>query len=1011
MRLILIVLLMPSLLSAQSTAPIASQPVSPQSANDPQLAFALAVQSLESLDRAGAPANQILEALDLVTNAGLRLVGGWPAAVPFGQRAVALYDQIGGSSAASAVAWTRLADLLDRSGRFAEARTAIDRALAHAEQVWPPLSAESIGVSVTAAIVDYHSGDLERCVRHGRRVVAFEEPRGDSVALSNALRSLALCLNGLTDPETVEMSRRARDVAARLGHSTALSRAQMTVGNTHGAWGYPLEALEALDQALHVRRAQSPPSHEWIARLLVRQADVRVQTGDWEGAQLALVEALSLFERYAPQDSEYSEGVFLSGRVRWALGDRDGARAHLTRGLDLIRQVWGDTHTVMAHRLEEYAVILADQNLAAARDVARQALDIAATRGQVLLRAPLIMAQAVADSDPGAARAWLQQAYDAVRRLNLDDKGVRVALAASTARAGDVNEAWRLWLEAEEVGRARSDALTAGLAERQALLAAKEYRESLDGLLGFLSRHGDSHRVREAFDRVIHRRAAVLDELAARRRLATSVGASDLRASWDRLAAARERLARLMVASQTVRAEILQDARAGRDAAERALAAGSGTFRANQQLLRVGFDEVRSGLPADTTLVSYVRFEDLELPTDRGRYGVFVLGPGQAGPVFVSLGSADGIDRLVTTFRSQIRRELDAAGIGGQRNERVFRKAASALRRRIWDPIVSHLGQGEQVLVVPDGPLGLINFSALPLDRDGYLIERRSIHSLTAERDVVPAPATERIPAGLIAFGNPAYDTRPQSASATAAGNAAAAGASRFRGSIATCAPFRDRRFNPLPASQRETIDVARIWSGAGSSASETLTVTGGEASETAFKFHAPGRRVLHVATHGFFLDDACDQNANGIAENALTFAGLAFAGANRRAATTGEEDDGILTAEEVAALDLSGTEWAVLSGCDTGVGTVQVGEGVLGFRRAFHAAGARTTIMSLWPVGDASTRTWMQALYQSRFRDGRSTADAVRAATLSSLRGRRTQGISTHPFYWAGFVASGDWR
>jgi len=112
-----------------------------------------------------------------------------------------------------------------------------------------------------------------------------------------------------------------------------------------------------------------------------------------------------------------------------------------------------------------------------------------------------------------------------------------------------------------------------------------------------------------------------------------------------------------------------------------------------------------------------------------------------------------------------------------------------------------------------------------------------------------------------------------------------------------------------------------------------------------------------------------------------------------------------------VASLDLSGTEWAVLSACDTGVGEIKAGEGVFGLRRAFQVAGARTVIMSLWSVDDQSTRAWMRALYEGRFQRHLSTADAVHQASLTVLRDRRARGLSTHPFFWAAFVAAGDWR
>ena len=118
-----------------------------------------------------------------------------------------------------------------------------------------------------------------------------------------------------------------------------------------------------------------------------------------------------------------------------------------------------------------------------------------------------------------------------------------------------------------------------------------------------------------------------------------------------------------------------------------------------------------------------------------------------------------------------------------------------------------------------------------------------------------------------------------------------------------------------------------------------------------------------------------------------------------------------MLTSEEVSALDLNGVEWAVLSGCDTGVGELRAGEGVFGLRRAFQVAGARTVIMSLWQVEDQATRQWMTTLYESRFMKNLSTVNAVREAGLAVLRGRRAKGLSAHPFYWAAFVASGDWR
>jgi len=207
------------------------------------------------------------------------------------------------------------------------------------------------------------------------------------------------------------------------------------------------------------------------------------------------------------------------------------------------------------------------------------------------------------------------------------------------------------------------------------------------------------------------------------------------------------------------------------------------------------------------------------------------------------------------------------------------------------------------------------------------------------------------------------------------------------------------------------------------------MVLTGAAATEAAFKKSAPGRRVLHLATHGFFLGGSCPsamEGARGVGglavqdedsapansgENPLLLSGLALGGANRRQAVGLTDEDGILTAEEIAASDLSGVEWAVLSACSTGIGQVQAGEGVLGLRRAFQVAGVRSIIMSLSPVDDEAAREWIQALYAARFLDRAGTAAAVRRASLESLKRRKEKKLSTHPIYWAAFVASGDWR
>jgi len=196
----------------------------------------------------------------------------------------------------------------------------------------------------------------------------------------------------------------------------------------------------------------------------------------------------------------------------------------------------------------------------------------------------------------------------------------------------------------------------------------------------------------------------------------------------------------------------------------------------------------------------------------------------------------------------------------------------------------------------------------------------------------------------------------------------------------------------------------------------EATLLTGRRATKaTLQQVEAP--RMLHIASHGFFLRDAvrdaqppAGPAVNGTramtasinADNPLLRSGLALAGANL---TRDSHDDGILTALEASGLNLWGTKLVTLSACDTGVGEVRNGEGVYGLRRAFLLAGAETLVMTLWPVSDYITREPMAAYYAG-LRAGLGRGDALREAKLAVLK-QKDRG---HPFYWASFIPSGDW-
>lgn len=160
--------------------------------------------------------------------------------------------------------------------------------------------------------------------------------------------------------------------------------------------------------------------------------------------------------------------------------------------------------------------------------------------------------------------------------------------------------------------------------------------------------------------------------------------------------------------------------------------------------------------------------------------------------------------------------------------------------------------------------------------------------------------------------------------------------------------------------------------------------------------------------------------------ENPLLRSGLVLAGANQREG--GEGEDGILTALEASGLDLWGTKLVVLSACETGVGEVKNGEGVYGLRRALVLAGSESQVMSLWQVSDEATRDLMVEFYQ-RLHKGEGRTEALRQVQMEMLKGaqqsreRQSRGLAlsdkdtnkpldrSHPFFWASFIQSGDWR
>jgi CHAT domain-containing protein len=759
------------------------------------------------------------------------------------------------------------------------------------------------------------------------------------------------------------------------------------------------------------------------------------------------------------------------------LGDLDAAREEQTRTIELWERSLGSTHPFVAVGLGELADVVRRQgeNAEAARllrralrirersvgprhrDTAYTLADLAATvmgLGQraearrlagralsILQRTETEDSPALAttlelharlqlaDRQPELAIGYFERAL-AVRTRTLGSShplvaDVMVGLATAQSAMGRPAEAMRSAQTAENVARDHLHLMLQHLPERESLNYAAARPRGLDLILSLVTGDVDTAA---SFDALLRSRALVLDEMAVRHRLGSSEpGVADLQA---KLVAAQQQLANVLVRGPRDSAVeryllLVNEARRSKEAAERALVERSAAYRAELSDTQAGHREIQHAIAADAALVSYVRFQRIEgsrrpVPS----YLAFVTRHDR-GPVAIPLGAADVLERRITRWRTIVNGDSTNRG---RHSAAQLRDAGRALRAALWDPLAPALAGVANIFVVPDAAVNLVPLAGLPGYSGEYVVEEPyNIHYLSSERDLVRLHTPSRQTA-LLALGGAAFDD------VVAPVLPARGPRAPVRSTDAPCEAFENLRFTPLAGTLGEVKEISRVWNEAvpGSTAASRLLLAG-QADETTFKREASQYRVLHLATHGFFLngpcvtqatrtravgglvrtDDLIDQSYKRInqAERRLGLSGLALAGANRRGSAAAADDDGILTAEEVAGLDLRNVEWAVLSACNTGVGELRAGEGVLGLRRAFEVAGVHTVIMSLWPVEDDVTRQWMVALYEARLKNRQSTSAAMRDASLVVLHRRRAAGQSTSPFLWAAFVAAGAWQ
>ncbi|MEZ5980629.1 MAG: CHAT domain-containing tetratricopeptide repeat protein [Planctomycetota bacterium] len=375
----------------------------------------------------------------------------------------------------------------------------------------------------------------------------------------------------------------------------------------------------------------------------------------------------------------------------------------------------------------------------------------------------------------------------------------------------------------------------------------------------------------------------------------------------------------------------------------------------------------------------------------------------------VELGLAADLDDLVEAWRAALGKPVERGLDVDEDSDDAERTAGAALRAAFLDPVLALLGEDvERVHVCLDGALHLVPLDALPLG-EGLLGDRYEIVDMVSLAQLlVDAPRPDGEPA-LLAVGGANYDADVEG-DGSDDGEGVRVGTTGVRGAVVGALPaLLQTRFEARSVADlfEERFDTKGVLLSRDAATVEAFARSVGDA------------RYVHVATHGWFAtedvaslvdgDDLTtadrarasgEEIARGLAPLALC--GLAFAGANRGVDANGRAI-GVLSAELLSGLDLSRCELAVLSACETNVGIRRAGSGIQSLRSALHAAGARTTITSLWKVDDAATRMLFELFYTHLWIDGMGKAEALWRAKEEV----RDSGAPTRD--WAGWVLTGQ--
>ena len=384
---------------------------------------------------------------------------------------------------------------------------------------------------------------------------------------------------------------------------------------------------------------------------------------------------------------------------------------------------------------------------------------------------------------------------------------------------------------------------------------------------------------------------------------------------------------------------------------------------------------------------------------------VWVLKP-KSSPQLILLGKSDALREAQNAF-------LHTHAVrGGRSLAKAEIDPAQEYAAKLWKPLREAVGDSKTIYINPDGFLCELPFGILPSQEGEYLLEQHQFNYLSDSGMLAETAESNTEEEGaLLAIGGVNYFRRDN--------------AVQVLDAVSTRSRIGSA-WSSLPATRDELQALSDLHEYVLEWESPMTVVQGKAATEERIRSELPGKRYVHIATHGYFepehlpsllADAAAKKSEADVGEQVEAvgllpglLSGLVLAGVNGEPDPS--RDDGYLSAEEIQHLDLSACELVVLSACETALGSARAGEGLMSLRRAFSVAGADSVISSLWKVDDQATAQLMKDFYTNLWAKGMSRADALHQAKLRMLNlNRADNGGDAMPSTWGAFVLSGQWN